>query len=233
MSERMEPCCGGMLRRRICFMPTWRGWLCLGAAVWLTIYGLVQRVHSFLALNQPITAKVLVVDGWGADFALKAAIDQFHRGGYQQILVTGGPLEKGVPLAEFKTHAELGAATLRAMGFKGNLLAVPAPETKKDRTYVSALTLKRWLRERSALPARFNLLSTGPHARRSWLLFQVAFGPNAEIGVISVPDEHYDARRWWTTSLGFRTVVDEVVAYFYARVLFRPPAPADSDALGL
>lgn len=231
MSEKTEQCCGGMLRRRLCFMPTWRGWLGLCAATWLTIYGLVHGIHSFLAINQPITAKVLVVEGWGADFALKASIEEYHRGGYGQMLVTGGPLEKGVPLAEFKTHAELSVATLRALGFKANLVAVPAPETKKDRTYVSALTLKRWLREQSALPTRFNLLSTGPHSRRSWLLFQAAFGPNAEIGVISVPDEHYDARQWWTTSLGFRTVVDEVVAYFYARVLFRPPA--DSDALGL
>ena len=42
------------------------------------------------------------------------------------------------------------------------------------------------------------------------------------VGVISGPDEEYDQRHWWTTSAGVRTVLDEVIAYLYAKFLFHP-----------
>jgi len=48
------------------------------------------------------------------------------------------------------------------------------------------------------------------------------FEKESEIGVIAVPDRDYDAKRWWSSSEGVRDVIDELVAYVYARLIFRP-----------
>jgi DUF218 domain len=227
----------GLLRRRECIVPTWRGWLVILVSFVVAGLALIYEIYPMLAVSRPITAKVLVVEGWVSESTLRAAINEYVRGGYERMFVTGGPLTQGIPLAEFKTLAqhrtlaELGAASLRALNFQGDLVAVPAAEAKTDRTYNSALALKRWLGERGSLPAGFNLLTSGPHARRSWMMFRAAFGKDAAIGVIAVPEEHYDPAHWWRTSLGFRTVVDETIAYLYARLVFHAPSSADGKPL--
>ena len=53
-----------------------------------------------------------------------------------------------------------------------------------------------------------------------------AFGPGVAVGIRAAPDERYDAAHWWQSSQGVRTVIDEFVAYLYARLAFWPPAPA-------
>ena len=157
------------------------------------------------------------------DFAAKAVIAEFSRGNYSAMYVTGGPLEMGAPLSEYKNYAQLGAAILEKFGMATNKLqAVPAPEVRKDRTYVSALALKGWLEAHGGVPPSLNVVSVGPHARRTRLLFERAFGSQTQIGIIAVEDPNYDARHWWKSSQGFRTVFDESVAYLYARFLFKP-----------
>jgi hypothetical protein len=102
---------------------------------------------------------------------------------------------------------------------------VPAPPVRQDRTYASALVLKQWLQQHNAMPAEFNLISVGPHARRSRLLFEKAFGPEVRVGVIALENQDYDPQHWWKSSQGFRTVTDEIIAYAYARLLFHPGKP--------
>jgi hypothetical protein len=50
-------------------------------------------------------------------------------------------------------------------------------------------------------------------------------GDNVQVGVISVRNPDYDARRWWLYSEGAREVVSEVIAYLYARIFFHPSTP--------
>jgi hypothetical protein len=174
-------------------------------------------------VNDTVPGGVLVAEGWGSDVFMQEVIAEFGRGHYSGLYVTGGPVEKGAPLMEYKTYAELAAATLVKMNFDPKLLhAVPAMEVRKDRTYASALALKQWLREHSVSPEKINIVSMGPHSRRTRMLFQKAFGPGSRIGIIAVEDPNFDPRRWWTTSIGFRGVTDEMLAYFYARFLFHP-----------
>ena len=59
-------------------------------------------------------------------------IQVFKRGRYSLLCVTGGPLERGEPLSEYKTYAELGAAILVKAGLATNLVsAIPAPITRR------------------------------------------------------------------------------------------------------
>jgi DUF218 domain-containing protein len=214
----------GLLRRRSCLVPTLRGWVAfgLGFAVFLTIT--FRSLHPFLAVNDPIPDGLLVVEGWTADYGLEVAVDEFKRDHYQKIYVTGGPLESGTHLSAYQTYAQLGAATLVKLGLDSNVVqAVPAPLVRQDRTYTSAVIFKKWLIEHGIRPTRIHLMSDGPHARRSRLLYQKAMGDGVLIGVTSIPSKEYDQRHWWRYSAGVRNVIGEGLAYLYARFLFYPP----------
>src|SRR5437762_3435448 len=130
------------VQKRPLWVPTWRGLALLlllaAVAFWLA----VKKGHGFLALNHPIAADVLVVEGWIPDYGLMAARNEFKRNGYQHLYVTGVPLEKGKALSHYKTYAELGEAVLLAAGMGSNqVTAVPAPEVRADRTFATAQTL--------------------------------------------------------------------------------------------
>jgi hypothetical protein len=67
-----------------------------------------------------------------------------------------------------------------------------------------------------------NVLTESAHARRTWLLFQEAFGDQVNVGIISARNPDYDPAHWWRSSDGFREVISELVAYLYARFYFLP-----------
>lgn len=213
----------GMLSRRQCLVPTRRGWLLLALGVGVLAVAVLRGAYPFLALNDPAPGGILVVEGWVPDYALAAAGAEFRRHPYAKLLVTGIPLEHGAPLSEYKNYAHLGAATLIQLGLSTNdIQAVPAPLTRRDRTYATALSLKAWLREQPVPPTKVNLVTTGPHARRSRLLFEKALGRDFTVGVLSVPGRDFDAQHWWRSSQGVRVVTGEMIAYCYVRFFFRP-----------
>ena len=213
--------CWGCLHRRQCLVPTPRGWVLFTLlSIALVVTG-VLRVHPFLAVTESVPGGVLVVEGWVPDYALEEAQTEFKRNRYHKLYVTGGPLGRGEYLSEYKTYAELGAATLVRMGMSTDTVeAVPAPWVQQDRTHASAMTLRGLLQQRAAGEVTINVVSLGVHARRSRLLFQRVFGGGTQVGVIAIEDRGYDPRRWWKFSQGVRTVIDEFVAYIYARIIF-------------
>lgn len=216
----------GLCQRRECLVLTWRGrflLLVLGASL---AFAAARGASPFLAVNDPVVGGALVVEGWAPDYALAEAMAEFKRNPYTRLYVTGGPIEKGAPLSEYKTFAEFGAATLIRMGMASNLVqAVPAPPVRQDRTYASAVALRNWLREHGAAPQDCHVLSVGPHARRTRLMFEKALGGTTRVGITSIESPDHDPKRWWRTSAGVRTVLGEVIAYVYARLFFWPPRP--------
>jgi len=184
-----------------------------------TLFG----IYPFLALNDPAPGGVLVVEGWVPDYALQAAIAEFRSNPYAKLLVTGIPLEQGAPLSEYTNYANLGAAVLVKLGMSTNeVVAIPAPLSERNRTYAMAMRLKEWLRKHRAAPTKVNLITLGPHARRSRLLFEKALGRDYPVGVIAVPAKGYQGRLWWRNSQGVRVVISEVIGYIYARFFFHP-----------
>ena len=217
---RLRP---GLFRRRECVVPTLRGWLvilliCAGLAV-----GFVRNIYSFLAVNDPKPGGVLVVEGWASEEVMLKVIAEFRRGHYDSIFCTGGPIENSSPLVQYHTFAEYGAALLVKLGCDPQTVrVVPSPFAVRDRTYSSAIALKQRLKAEGRTLPTVNLFSMGAHSRRSRLLFQRAFGDDAEIGIVMSDNPDFDPRHWWTTSAGFRNVTDEMIAYLYARFIFRP-----------
>ena len=215
----------GLFHRRPCPVPTIRGCLVLFIFGVVTSIAAIRGVYPFLAVNDPVPEGVLVVEGWGPDYAMEAARAEFSRHHYERLFVTGGPIEKGAAFSEFKTTAELSAATLIHLGMDSNVVqAVPTPDVRQDRTFASAVALKRSLLRRGALPAKINVMSLGVQSRRTRLLFEKALGRETKVGIVAVESRTYDPKHWWQTSQGFRVVSDEVVAYLYARLVFRPPS---------
>jgi len=212
----------GLFQRRVCILPTWRGWLALLSSAALILLLAGRFAYPFLALNQPIPAEVLVVEGWAPKYAFLQATEAFRKGGYKTLFITGGTIEEGSPLSDYKTYAELGAALLRKEGFpEEHLQAVPAPYVQRDRTYQSALTLKSWMIAHGGPPKSLNVISVGPHARRTHLLFERAFQGSSQVGIIAATSRDFDATHWWRYSQGVRSVIDEAIAYLYARFVFQ------------
>ncbi len=211
-----------LLQRRQCIVPTWRGWLVILLAFAAVAAVLMTGVYPFLAVTDERPGGVLVSEGWGSEAVMTDVLAEFRRNHYERLCVTGVPIEKSSPLAEFHSYAELGARTLiRLGGDPAKIHAVPAEAVKQDRTYASAVALKIWMREHGTAPSVVNILTSGAHARRSRLMFQKAFGDGVAIGIVASPEREFDPRRWWTSSLGFRAVTGEAIAYAYARFVFR------------
>lgn len=174
--------------------------------VWATLY-------PFLARQAPVPAETLVVEGWVSDDLLVQAAGWAESNGVKKIVATGGPLEIGSFLAEWKTYAEMTRARMEALGLgtKFELAAVPAEKVRRGRTRESARALKA----AGAAAGAFNVASEGPHARRSWRAFRDEFAGQAEVGCVALTPVEYGATDWWRCSEGVRAVVSEVVAYGY------------------
>jgi len=201
--------------------------LLLAAAMLGLVLGVKLFLYSFLAVTDSVPSEYLVVEGWAPPYCLKAVAAMANRGGYRKVFTTGcRALEEwGVPAEA--TYAELGAERLQTLGMSNGLVqAVPSRVERKDRTYNSALALKEWCATNHLALRSLVVVSLGPHARRSRLLFQKAFGGEVKIGIMAVEDQAYEPGRWWASSEGVREVVGESIAYLYARLLFHPSEPA-------
>jgi hypothetical protein len=207
-----------LVRQRVVYLPTWRGWILLGLLLGAAGFGMIRGAYPFLAVTDRVAADVLVIEGWAPEFALQAGVVEFQREGYREFFATGGPLEKGDPNAEHGSFAELGRVMLIRLGAPADRLsAVPAPKVKRERTVASATALREWLRQRGKMPDALNVMTTDTHARRTRLLYEKVFGPGTAIGVIAISDERFEGSRWWRSSAGVRAVSGEWLGYLYAR----------------
>ena len=164
------------------------------------------------------------MEGWLPYSILGQAVSLFNDYDYKLIVTTGGPREDMYCYPEYSTSGELTAAVLRRLGVKQSfIVSVSAPTVLRDRTYASAVAVKNWLLQSNLSIRSLDVFSLDTHARRTQLLFQSAIGDNIEVGVIASPPVEYDADNWWESSSGVRAVVDEMIAYIYARFLFTPP----------
>jgi hypothetical protein len=216
---------GGILVRRERWGLSLRGWIALLVVVVLAGVGLFRGVFPFLAVSDPQPpSDYLVAEGWVPVEILKQADDEFKKGAYKKILVSGCIVYDEWSEGKRLTWADWGASKLRRIGAPADVVQpVPCFVEKKDRTYSSALAVKQWLIDHGGQPKTLNVVTCGSHARRTWLLYREAFGKGTKVGIISFPDPEFDTKVWWRTSEGVRAIIGEGIAYLYARFLFRPP----------
>jgi hypothetical protein len=221
----------GTFTRKERWAPSWRGWVVILVGALLAFYVSLLRVYPFLAVTQRVNTSVLVVEGWIHKYAIRAAVEEFHRGSYQRVFTTGGPVEgSGGYVNDYQTEASVGADLLVKNGIPRNAVElVPSRVMDRDRTYGSAVALRNWFHEHNLLPASLNVLTEDVHGRRSRLLFQGALGKEVKIGIIAIPNPDYDSRYWWRYSAGVKGVSSETIAYVYAKFFFHPRETSRSE----
>jgi uncharacterized SAM-binding protein YcdF (DUF218 family) len=182
----------------------------------------VGTIHSFLSVTHPIQADILVVEGWVPDNIIIQAKREFLAHPYHLLIATGGPLDVGSFLSEYRSFANRAASSLKNIGIPDSMIiTAPAPFEIRDRTYTSALALKDTLVSRRIPYTSINIITQGTHSRRTWLLFTKALGKKYKIGIISVPDNSYDAAHWWKYTTGVKICLVEIFGLLYTWLFFQ------------
>jgi hypothetical protein len=180
-------------------------------------------IHPFLAITAPVNTEYLVVEAWIPRYALQESVVLYQKGGYRKAFTSGCPRTDDLGSSSKTSSAEAAAIQMERFGMSTNAVtAVSCWVERKDRTFNSALTLKEWFQQNGMPVSAIDVVTLGPHARRSRLLYEKAFGNKVKVGVISIEDRSYDPAHWWRCSEGVREVVGEGIAYIYARVFFHP-----------
>jgi len=199
------------------------GWLLLLIILQIPVIFFFRSIYGILAPVHREKSEILILEGFISDYVLKDAIDEFHDHGYKLLISTGTPLEQGQLLANFKNTANLVGESLLRMGFdSNNLVVIGTDEIRNDRTFNSALALKKWLVINRPETRAINLMTMNVHGARSQMLFQYALGDSIRVGIISVENFYYGPNNWWKSSKGFRETMNEAFGYFYTRFFFRP-----------
>jgi len=140
---------GGLLVRKYRWALAWWVKLLLVVTGLALAAGVVLGAYPFLAINQPVNADILVVEGWVHPYAIRAAMQEFKRHPYERVFTTGGPVVgKGGYINDYQTAASVGADLLKDEGLPADLVQmVPTHVIGRDRTYSSAVALRDWFRE--------------------------------------------------------------------------------------
>ena len=221
-----------LVQRRELWFPTLWGWgalLFIGVAIVLL---LGRNLYSFLAVNDPVRAQVLIVEGWMGPDELDQAIAAYRAGHYERIVTTGGPLYSWP--RTHATYADRAADYLRQEGIPpSSVIAVHAPKSAQERTYLSAVMVREWARQTGLNLPAVDVFSVGTHARRSRLLYRLAFGSDLRVGVLAGTPSDYDPAAWWRTSVGARDVLDQAIGLLWVKLFFWPvnKNPAEAGSL--
>jgi hypothetical protein len=216
---------GGLLVRREAWRLSGRGFLVLCVTVLAVLAAILWSVYPFLAVTRRVPSETLVVEGWGPPSTMIQAAEEFHAGGYKRLMLIRPILDKADKYESGRYSGDYMANLLLQYGVPRDQEFTLFPVVaRKDRTYHSALVVKQWLEDHGLADKSLDLATLGAHARRSRLMYEKAFGANAQIGIIAIPSREFDPAHWGRTSEGVREVIGESIAYLYARLLFRPPA---------
>jgi hypothetical protein len=214
----------GTLVRKERWALSWRGWLLVISVALFATCEVFWNVYPFLAVTHRMNANILVVEGWIQRYAIRAAAAEFNSGSYERIFTTGGPENgSGGYVNDYQTSASVAAESLKKLGIPDEVIQMaPSRVIGRDRTYSSAIALRKCFRENNIPVHGINVLTEDCHARRTELLYQKALGKNVEVGIIAVANPDYNPKYWWRYSDGVREVIGESIAYIYARVFFYP-----------
>lgn len=208
-----------LFRRATIWWPTWIGWCIVTAFLLTSVIGWSNYGESFLASTHRVPADVLVVEAWIGPRGIRAAVDEFQQGSYRYIVASGG-LTSGFWEDQPSSYAVMAGREMVRLGIPKERLVVAASEnTERRRTFESAVTVWRALRDAGIKPKAINVFTLGPHARRSALVFAKVNSQGPKIGVIGWVPTNYKTEPWWRSSERSREFVDETLGYLY-EVLF-------------
>jgi hypothetical protein len=222
-----------LFRKKPCTVPTWRGWLLLGAVCLAALAAAGMALYPFLAPRDEGGGAIFAVEGWMADSALRQFVAIPGVRNASAIFVLGGALDKGSELLGYRTFARVGAMTLVKLGLDPRrVYIVDSQEGLRARTLANMLALRGCLQQHALAGGELTLVSLGPHARRSRLLLARTLANGWRVRVHAIDDASYDPSQWWQSSEGFRTVIGEMLAYLHALIFVHPTRATPSGEPG-
>ena len=181
-----------LFRRRTVWLPTLFGTLLWIAVATIVVVVAMRGAGGYLRVNEPAHgrdgrgARLLVVEGWLDEDELGDAIAAFRRGGYERVVTSGGPIDGWHEGQSATNFAERAAGYLTRHGLAdAPVAAASAPASAQDRTFLSAVVVRDWIRREGLTPDAIDVYSAGVHARRSRLVYRLAFGAPVEIGMLA------------------------------------------------
>jgi hypothetical protein len=196
--------------------------------VWMILAGLcvvvpfALFVHPFLAITKRVDADVLVVEGWIPAYMMPSVADEFRRGNYSRVLVSGLQDDPSTDPSGANSDALRTTLRLAEAGVPRTVLVpCPTPFARWQRTAKTARAVREKTAELNFKPTGINVVTAGPHARETWVAYQHAFGRTAPVGIISIPKTSYPAERWWTSRQGLVWVPKDFLGWLKEVVLGR------------
>ncbi len=209
----------GLLEYKPQWTLTLKGWLFLTFVLILVLISFGLSIHPFLRVSRPVNADVMVIEGWVPDITIKGAIAEFQKKNYRLMITTGNEIGRGKYLSDYKTFADLAAATAMALGLnQDQVVSVPNKTVSVNRTAASAKAVKQWLLDSDLHIKAINLYSHDVHTRRSWLVFKTLLKPEIKVGAIAFSPSY--SKSWWKTSTGVKSVIMEAIAYLYTKLIW-------------
>lgn len=205
-----------MARRRNVWCLTWLGWLCTLLIIAFPLVWWCRCGASFLSSTHRVPAGILVVEGWIGREGVRAAGQEFQSRGYQLIVTAGGPTSSERWEDARSNYAEMAARELIRSGVpKDRIVVAPAREVERQRTYESAVAVRRALWDGHLPFKALNVFTWGTHARRTRLVFAKVFPSPLGVGVIGWVPSRPEATSWWQSSERAKEFLTETVGYAY------------------
>jgi hypothetical protein len=190
-------------------------WVTTGVCALLIFF--VTSIYGFLAVNHPVGKGILVVEGWIPERTLAESIHVFNSGGYQYLVVVGGPItETGRASGHLTTYADLAASRLEQLGFDTKkLIKINVPGVSSERTLTGAMYVQNWLQRSGSHLCCVDIFTAGVHARKSWILFRYGLGGSYRVGIIAGPEVSFDPKYWFVSPTGIWIVARNSAGYLY------------------
>jgi hypothetical protein len=118
----------------------------------------------------------------------------------------------------FINYADYSAFCLRYLGHNDSIVALPVLNSNINRTYSCAQSFNKWYLSSSFKGKPVNIVSLGPHSRRTWMTYRRVLGKNADVGIIMVNNEKYNKNNWWKSLYGIKATIHEMASYIYTLV---------------
>jgi hypothetical protein len=214
---------GGLIIQKQCWTLSLRAKLLIFVAILGLVLLSICGLYPFLAVSDPVPGGIIVIEGWIHDISIARTVNKLDPAHARDVFIVSALRSSGPERESGLGQAEYILGELRRSGLSGERLhQVFCEVSNKDRTYHSAVALRNRLQERRIPVDSLNVITAGPHARRSRLMFQKAFGVKVNVGVIPTQGPDYDPARWWRSSDGVGEVLFQCFAYIYARFFFYP-----------
>jgi len=211
-----------LFKKQYIHLPTPLGLILISLILLSASAFIIKNLANYLAQQQPQHKGILVIEGWVSEQTLRQAINTYQTGAYQQIITTGG-LIKNKHQKTHKTYADSAAAFLLKNNInKTQITSLPTPESAQNRTFLSAVIVRDWLLQKNSASQTLDVISEGVHARRTLVLYKMAFAKKINIGIIAGRPQEYSLDFWWRTSTGAKTTITEAIGLMWVTCCFYP-----------